>query len=161
MPQNSSCHMSSSLPLYWELHPAIILQYILTNLSIKLSSRPTGQVIISFYLANHPFISWYSDDITLLGSVFIFDPNNSKSHTHGVFETNNPIMTFHCTSVYLKVLSYYTAIALWYQYINYISATSYCSITAFQVKMNLTSMRHWNSVTSHKCAMQQRNAIAV
>ena len=41
------------------------------------------------------------------------------------------------------------------------TTASHCSITAFQVKMNLTFMRHRNVVTSHECVERQRNAIAV
>ena len=44
--------------------------------------------------------------------------------------------------VFLKVRSYYTAIALRFRYIDYISAASHRTITAFQVKMHLTFMRH-------------------
>ena len=35
------------------------------------------------------------------------------------------------------------------------------AFTAFQVKINLTFKRHSCSVTSHECALQQRNTIAV
>ena len=51
----------------------------------------------------------------------------------------------------LKVCSYYTAIVLRYQHINYISAAGHRSITAFQIEMNLTFMPHRNAVTSHEC----------
>ena len=61
----------------------------------------------------------------------------------------------------LKVRSYYTATALQCPYINYISAPSLCSITAFQVKMNLFHATSHNAVTSNGCAVQQRIAIAV
>ena len=46
-------------------------------------------------------------------------------------------------------------------YIDYISAASHHSITTFQVKMNLTFMRHRSAVTLKACAVWQRNALAV
>ena len=62
---------------------------------------------------------------------------------------------------YLKVRSYYTAIALRCRYIDYISAARHRSITAFQVKLNLTFMRHRSAISSNVCVVRQRNAIAV
>ena len=59
----------------------------------------------------------------------------------------------------VKVHSYHIAIALRCRYD--ISAASHCSIIAFQVEINLTFMRHRNAVTSHECAVHQRNTIAV
>ena len=40
-----------------------------------------------------------------------------------------------------------------------IFAASHCSITTFQVTVNLTFMRHHSAVTSHECAVQQRNVV--
>ena len=46
-------------------------------------------------------------------------------------------------------------------YIDYISAASHCCIIAFQVKMNLTRMRHRHAVSSYECSVQQCNTILV
>ena len=40
-------------------------------------------------------------------------------------------------------------------YIYYISAAIHCSITAFQVNINLTIMRHHNAVTLHECEVRR------
>ena len=55
-------------------------------------------------------------------------------------------------------------IALRCRSIDYISTESDRSITAFQVEMNSTFLRHRSAVTSHEYAvrlLRQRNAIAV
>ena len=64
----------------------------------------------------------------------------------------------------LKVHSYYTAIVSRCRYSNYISAASHHRITVFQVKINLTFMGmhgHRNAVTSHECAVRQRNCSVI
>ena len=67
-----------------------------------------------------------------------------------------------CMHYPLKVHSYYTAVMLRCRYIDYISATSHHSITAFQVKMNLTSwdtaecsyiMCVCSAATQHNCGV--------
>ena len=49
------------------------------------------------------------------------------------------VQTRDIQGTFLKVRSYYATIALQCQYINYISAARHHIITAFQVKINLTS----------------------
>ena len=67
--------------------------------------------------------------------------------------------------VTFKVPSYYTANALRWQYIDYICVASHRSITAFQVEVNSTFMRHRNAnrnaVALDECAVRQCNTIAV
>ena len=57
-------------------------------------------------------------------------------------------------NICLKVRSYYIPIVLRCRNIVYISAASHRSIVAFQVKTDLTFMRHRNAVTSHEYALR-------
>ena len=78
---------------------------------------------------------------------------NTAVHT-----SNPPYLLFY---MLLKVHSYYNTIALWCWYIEYISATSHRSITTFQVKINLTYMRHCNNIAWVCSGATQRNCRVV
>ena len=107
--------------------------------------------IFSFELSN-PFVYFFDSASNLVSWICILWCLHAWLH-HVVFRSFNILITS------IKICSYYTAIALRWWYIDYISAANHSSITAFQVnKFNFHATPQCSNIARLCSAATQHNS---